>query len=182
MTHKKGQIWVETVLYTLIGLALIGITLAIISPKISQTKDKLVVEQSINSLNVIDEKINEVLGRGPGNVRIISDFTIKRGEFYINSTGDSIVYVIKDLNKPYSEPGIPINIGRIKVLSEEGKKSSTVYLTLYYIDTANITYHGEKDVKKFSAASTPYKFLIENVGDVNNTGLFIINIDEVSGR
>ena len=47
MLKKKGQIWVETVLYTLIGLALIGITLAIMMPKITQSREKVVVEQSI---------------------------------------------------------------------------------------------------------------------------------------
>ena len=76
---KRGQVWVETVLYTLIGLVLIGLVLAFASPRISEAKDRLVVEQSINSLNAFDEKVNI----DPGNVRRI-DFTIKRGALYID--------------------------------------------------------------------------------------------------
>ena len=45
----KGQIWVETVLYTLIALALIGITLAFVMPKINESKNNLIVEQTISS-------------------------------------------------------------------------------------------------------------------------------------
>ena len=41
MKFHKGQVWVETVLYTLIGLALIGVVLAIITPKINETRDKI---------------------------------------------------------------------------------------------------------------------------------------------
>jgi uncharacterized membrane-anchored protein YitT (DUF2179 family) len=39
MKERIGQIWIETVLYTLIGLALIGMVLAFIMPKINETKE-----------------------------------------------------------------------------------------------------------------------------------------------
>ena len=176
---KIGQIWIETVLYTLIGLALIGVSLAIITPKINAERDKIVVEQTINSLGILDGKINEVVEKGAGNKRIIEKFVMKKGEMFINSTGDEIVFVLSDLNKPYSEPGVVINAGRIEIVSEEAKKGSTVYLTLRY-SNVNLTYPGD-DFKKFSAAATPYEFTIENLG-AGTGDLDVIKIEETSGR
>ena len=75
---KRGQVWVETVIYTLIGLALIGLVLGFVSPRLDRARDDAVVEQSIGSLGDLDGKINEVL-QAPGNVRQI-DFTMKKGE------------------------------------------------------------------------------------------------------
>src|SRR3990167_7867220 len=97
--NKKGQVWIETVIYTLIGLSLIAIVLAFITPRISEAKDKAIVSQTISSMNQFDEKINEVLA-APGNVSYI-DFTIKRGSFIVNSSGDSIIFFIEDMARPY---------------------------------------------------------------------------------
>ena len=36
---RRGQVWVETVIYTLIGIALIGLVLAILTPKIKEFRD-----------------------------------------------------------------------------------------------------------------------------------------------
>jgi len=131
MIRKSGQVWVETVLYTLIGLVLIGVALAIITPQISKAKDTLIVEQTINALNDLDKKFDEVF-RGPGNVRQVPELTMRRGELYVNATGDEIIFVLKGMKKPYSEPGVVIEIGSVDVLSEEEQKDSTVYLTLDY--------------------------------------------------
>ena len=179
---KRGQVWVETVLYTLIGLALIGVVLAIVLPKINQTKDRIAVEQTIESLNVLDEKISDVLDRGVGNVRIIPAFTIKRGDLYFNASEDSVIFVIDDLSKPYSEPDIPIEIGRVKVISTEGQKFSKVILTLEYSGFANLSYFGAERTVKFTPSSVPYRFSMQNLGDKNNDGLFVIEITETSRR
>lgn len=173
----KGQVWIETVLYTLIGLSLIGLVLAYINPKINDAKDKAVVEQTINSLNQIDEKITAVL-QAPGNVRPV-EFTFKRGELYINSSSEEIIFVINDLVNPYSEPGVDIPYGKITVRSDEGAKSSSVSLKIKY-DGINIKYSNNDIDKKFTPASIPYKFSIENLGVQNN--LATITINEVSGR
>ena len=175
----SGQIWIETVLYTLIGLSLIGLALAFITPKITEAKDRLVVEQTINSLNTVDERINAVL-QAAGNRRILEEFTMKRGELYVNSSGDEIAFVINGLKKPYSQPGVEISVGRIKVLSQTGQKTSTVSLTLKY--DINITYAKEDVLKKFDASATPYKFSVENLGDINKNGIEVVSIEEISGR
>ena len=176
--NRKGQIWVETALYALIILALIGLVLAFVSPRIEEEKDRILVEQTIESLNVFDDKINAVLEKGEGNRRVV-EFGMRRGELYFNSSSEEIVFSIKDLKKPYSEPDIGIDFGRIKVISVEGKKTSSIHLSLDYKTLANLTFGGKEEDKKFNPTITPYKFSIENLG--NHGSLFeIVNIDLVS--
>jgi type II secretory pathway pseudopilin PulG len=174
---QKAQVWIETVLYTLIGLVLIGVVLSFVYPKINEARDNVLVEQAKNSLNALDEKINEVIQRGVGNSRE-TEFSMKKGELYINSSGDNIIFVLPELTKPVSEPGIEITEGRIKMISVKGQKTSTVYLRLNY--PIDLNYAGKNELKKFSPAATPYKFFIENKGIANGTAL--INIEEISNR
>ena|SRR3989344_6205731 len=181
---KKGQIWVETVLYTLIGLAIIGVVLAIVTPKIENTRDRILVEQSIESLNGLNLKINEVIDRGKDNVRIPS-LRMRQGELYINGSEDKIIFILRGLRKPYSEPEIPIEINDVSVVSEETSGSNNVYLTLDYANFVNITYNRKDMTKKFDASVVPYKFSIKNLGRPNPSDpnqLIEINIEEVSGR
>lgn len=173
--NKRGQVWIETVLYTLIGLALMGLALGFVMPKINESRDRALVEQAINSLAELDGKVSEAIQSGPNNVRQ-AVLLMKKGELYINSTSDEIVMALTGLTKPYSEPGVLIDSGRVKILSESGPKDSTVYLRLSY--NANITYLGEDRNKKFSAASTAYKFFITNRG--SSGGKIWADIEEVS--
>ena len=48
--RKKGQIWVETVIYTLIAFAMIGLALSFVKPKIDEIQDRGIIEQSITLL------------------------------------------------------------------------------------------------------------------------------------
>lgn len=181
--NKHGQIWVETVLYTLIGLALIGVVLAIVTPKINDARDRISVEQTIDSLNVLDERINDVLDRGVGNIRIVPSFSIKRGELFVDSSSDEISFVISNLRKPYSEVGVPINIGRVEVVSEEGQKDSKVTLKIKYEGDTDLIYGGQaEELKKFTPSSTPYRFSIQNLGERNDRGVFVVDIQETSRR
>lgn len=175
--EKKGQVWIESILYTLIGLALIGVTLAIVTPKITESRDRIVVEQSIDSLNKIAEKIDIVIDTGPGNVRKISEFTMRRGELYFNSTEDKIILILSDLKNSYSEPGTAIQIGAVIVVSEEKARSSSVRLILNYQEKANLTFGGKDETKKFNPSSTPYSISIENRGRIDNNKL-VINIEQ----
>jgi len=172
---RVGQVWIETVLYTLIGLALMGLALGFIMPKINEARDKALVEQAIKSLADLDERVSTVIQTGPGNIRQ-AEFLMKKGELYINPSSDEIIFILKDLTKPYSQPGVNISIGRVIVRSEEGQKTSSVYLRLVY--SANLTYQGKDEDKKFTAASTPYKFSIENKGSLN--GRIWADIEEIS--
>ena len=156
--NKIAQIWIESVLYTIIGLSIIGIVLAFVIPKVNESKDSIIVEQSITSLKQLDSKINDV-ARQKGNIGRI-DFNIKRGYLYINSTGDRITLVVDGLTSLYSESNVSISDGNLKILSMKGQKTNTVYLTLDY--ELNITFNGKDDEKKITAANLAYKLLIEN--------------------
>lgn len=159
---KRGQVWVETVVYTLIGLVLIGVVLSFATPKINEYKDKSVIEQTIDSMNSMDGKINEIL-LAPGNKRVVQ-FLMKRGEIYFDKEEDKIYFQMNDSRFIYSEPGVETQLGRIKVLTQEGVKEHSVTLTLDY--DFNLTF-SEDNPRKFSAASTPYRFAFENLGVVN---------------
>lgn len=172
---RKGQIWIETVLYTLIGIALIGIVLGILTPRINQARDRAAVEQAIEAMSALDSKILEVADRGAGNVRVIEAFTIKRGLLEIDAGQDVIILVIPELKKPYSEPGAAIGLGRIKLLTTEEQKSSKAALSLNYSGMFNISYNGQEGAYTFAAASQPYSFTLKNIGRINNTlGIDII--------
>jgi hypothetical protein len=177
MMKKRAQVWVETVLYTLIGLALIGTTLAFLMPKINEAQEKLLVDQATNSLSSLDEKINTVIQTGEGNVRN-AEFLMKKGELYFNVSKNEIIFVLKGISKPRSEPGIEVSVGRITMLSLQGPKDSTVLLKVNY--TANITFGNSEQTMKFNPASLPYTFTIENKGIQGSKEL--INIDEISNR
>lgn len=161
---KKAQVWVETVLYTLIGLALIGIVLGIIVPKINASKEKIMIEQGIESLTVLDDKIRETLDKSTGNVRIVSSFLIKKGELRINSQQDEILFVISGLTKPYSELNTPINFGKLVVTTKEDRGDIFVEISAKYDGIANVLYDGQETEQVFSASSTKYSFSIKNEG------------------
>ncbi|OIO81753.1 hypothetical protein AUJ84_00505 [Candidatus Pacearchaeota archaeon CG1_02_32_132] len=169
---KKGQIWIETVIYTLIGLVLIGLVLAFATPKINEFKDKAIIDQTIDSLKGLDSKISEVIQEGPGNVRNV-EFGMKRGDLYFDLTEDKIYYVIEDSRVLYSEPGIETEIGRIKILTEEGSINNKITLTLYY--DSDLVFQ-ENALKKFTAAPTPYRFSLSNKGFENDRE--VIQIEE----
>ena len=176
MACKKGQVWVETVIYTLIGLTLIGLVLAIATPKINELQDKAVIEQTIDSMSILDSKITDALS-APGNVRVV-EFNMKRGKLHFDTAENNIVYEMDDSRVLYSEPGVSVQLGKIEVMTEKGAKKHKVFLGLSY-GSYNLTFEGDEgEDLQFTQTSIPYKFSIENKGFVN--GKNNIDISEVS--
>jgi hypothetical protein len=168
---RKGQIWVETVIYTLIAFTLIGLVLAFAKPKIEEIQDKGAIEQSIDVLEEIDQIIKN-LG-GPGNQRVI---TLKIGNGALNIDGDNNqIFFELEGRYEYSEPGKNINIGDIEVLTEKKARTYDITLTMDYEDDYDITYNDANELKKLSSASTPYKILIADKGEAEDKR--IINIE-----
>ncbi len=172
----KGQVWIETVVYTLIGLGLIGLVLAFATPKINEYRDRAVVDQTIQSLNVIDSKINEVL-QAPLNTRVV-EYTLKRGTLTFNAINESISYLLEDSHVIYSEPGEPTSIGRIEILTGEGDKTRAINLTLSY--NFNFDYENNLTNRVYTSATTPYRFSFEHRGFTFD-GKPIIFFRELSG-
>jgi type II secretory pathway pseudopilin PulG len=169
---KKGQVWVETVIYTLIGLAIIGLVMAAALPKINQKKDEIAIDQSIEALSNIDDKIYEVQ-RAAGNKRVI-DLTIKKGSLIIDMEQNTISWVIGS-SFEYSEEGLSVPLGRINVTTTTGNPWEVELKMGYSMD---IRYNDNNlGTKQFDPAPTPYKLVIENDGK-NSNGNIIIALSE----
>jgi len=174
LNEKRGQIWVETIIYTLIAFALIGLVLGFVKPKIEEIRDKGIIEQSISVLEDIDLIIN-TLG-DPGNQRVIS-LGISKGELNIDGENDKLFFEIESKHI-YSEPGENVTIGNIIVLTEEKGKINDVTLTRNYEEDYDITYDDENELKKIGKTSTSYTLLIANKGYAS--GKTVINIEVIS--
>ncbi|MDO8508457.1 MAG: hypothetical protein Q7S27_02110 [Nanoarchaeota archaeon] len=174
--NSSAQIWLETVIYILIGLALIGLVLGFITPKINEKKDRLVVEQTLIALNVLDSKVKEVIESGQFNKRVV-EFKMQRGNLFISPERNEILFVLDGLSKPYSEPNVDIPLGRVILRTTEGKKTSSVSLTLQYGEGTDITFDGAQEEKKVTPSGAPYKFAFENKGQVDNGGNKAYQVD-----
>ena len=158
---NKAQIWVETVVYTLIGLSVIAIILSMALPQIEKSKDKALIEQTVTALNVLDKKISEV-EQAPGNSRVV-EFLISKGKLEISPTGSTdglIRYTLEDTKLELSEIGEEIKQGNIILKTEKMPARFKITLTMNY-PNLNIT-NKNVGIKTLQAGTTPYKIVIEN--------------------
>lgn len=169
--NKKSQIWVETVIYTLIGLAIIGVLLSILKPVIEEKKDQLIIGQSIDVLNAIESKIEDVRYYGVGNSRPI-EISIKKGVLKINGQDDNIEFLIESRHQ-YSQLNQSIMTGKINATTIKKGSMYDVSLKLNYKGVLNITFDKEDQVKILQTASTPYNIFVANLGSSSN----MVNID-----
>ena len=168
---KKGQVWVETVIYTLIGLAVIGLVLAGALPMIEAKKDEVMIDQSITALQNIDNKVYEVT-RAAGNRRVVN-LQVKRGFLVVDSGADTISWTL-DSTFAYSEIGLSVPFGNMNVTTTESGEYEVELKLGYKVDIRfeNAT-TGEK---QFDTAPTPYRLVIENVG--LDSGNVVVDIRE----
>ncbi len=166
MNHKKAQIWVETVIYTLIAFALIATVLAFVKPKIDEMQDKAIIEQTISMMKDVDSTVSEIIQGGSGNKRKI-EIGINKGALIIDGEKDLILFEI-DSKYVYSEPGKEIENGNLLIITEQIGEISKVAITRNYTNY-NITFNGKDEMKSLSKASTPYNIFITNKGKLNET-------------
>jgi len=164
MKDKKGQVWIETVIYTLIGLALIGMILAFALPKITKTQEKILVEQTIESLKVLDQTIINVAESGEDNVRSF-EISFKEGDLQIDAQNDSIYFILTGMDSYYSQKDVVVTDGRVGILSSGNEDSSNVKIYLNYTGYADISYDGTEDAGKITRSPVAYKLLISNLGN-----------------
>jgi len=168
---KGGQVWIETVIYTLIGLTIMGLVLAVALPKINAKKDEVMIDQAVQALGDIDDKVYEVQ-RAALNRRTV-DLDIGKGRVIIDMDEDSISWVI-DSSYKYSEPGMWVPKGVVDALTEETDPWTVTLKIDYAVDIR----FGETTVgtKELDSAPTPYKLMIENTGKDSVTGNLIIRL------
>jgi type II secretory pathway pseudopilin PulG len=176
---KGGQIWVETVIYTLIALTIMGIVLSFAIPKIGQIKDKATIDQTVDVLKEMNNVILSAVQNGPGNKRVV-EINIKKGSLTIDKTNDDIIFSMST-DYIYSEPceasdtvcaGKTIDIGNVKALTKKEGSAYNVLLSVDYTSyNYDLTYNKDNDianyntgVEKLDQSTTPYKIVIENKG------------------
>lgn len=163
LNNKKAQVWIETVVYTLIAFVILGAILGFAKPKIEKLQDKSIIEQSIGMLGDIDAIIEEIQTTS-GNKREI-ELNIKKGSLNIDSLNDRIIFEIES-SYAYSEPGITITKGNIKIDNEKIGKINKINATINYAEkNYNITFNGEDKSEKLAKSSAPYKLFISNEGE-----------------
>ncbi|MCW8966503.1 MAG: hypothetical protein OQK82_07445 [Candidatus Pacearchaeota archaeon] len=163
--EKKAQVWVETVIYTLIAFVLIGTVLAFVRPKIEEFQDKAILEQTIVALEDINTIILSIVQGGPGNRRLI-ELGIQEGTLRIDSENDKIFFEMES-RYTYSEPGATIEIGNTKIETKTQGDISLVTITLDYSSKHNITYQDQEILKIINKATTPYRLSFSNNGKQN---------------
>lgn len=173
MKRGKGQVWIETVIYTLIAFVMIGLVLSYARPKIQEIQDQALIKQSTDMLKQIDSTL---LSMGSaGNQRIL-EISIKKGSLKIDGENNIIIFEMESKNL-YSEPDKEITDGSVLVLTQEVADYNLVKLTLDYDDVYNITVNGEDIVRTLNSASTPYKISILNKGaDTNGEPIIDVTI------
>ena len=161
VVNKSGQVWVETVVYTLIAFALIGAVLAFARPKIEEIQDRTIIDQSLDIMKSLDSLLSSIKGTA-GNQRIVN-VLIKKGALEINSEQDLIIFRIESRAR-YSEVGQPIQDGKLTILTEKIGNLNEVTLTSNYSNEFDLVYTGQNISKIISKAPQPHKLSIENKG------------------
>ena len=176
LVKKKGQVWVETAIYSLIGLTIIAILLSIVTPQVEKAKDREIIKQTIEALNILDSKVSEV-EQTSGNVRFVN-LRIAKGKLIIDSIGDSIIYNLEDTRLEYSELNEEIRQGNLIVKTGEYGRRFNITLTRKY-EGLNLIYGGEDKNKILQAGSTPYRLQVESKEDpdiINNKMIIDFNV------
>ncbi len=167
----RAQVWIETVVYTLIGISIIGILIAVSTPKINSYRDKLLIGQTIESLNNIESKVQEVRVAA-GNRRVI-DLKITKGNLVIDGINNKVLWKLNS-NYQYSEEDAEINVGNLKLKTKKGNPWE-IEIWRDYKNILNITYSKKDELKQFDTAPSPYSLSIENLGTTSPNSL--INVD-----
>jgi hypothetical protein len=161
VNKKKSQVWVETVIYTLIGLTIMGTLLFAANPQIEKIKDKGTIQQTIAALDEIDNKISETEQMGPGNIRIV-DLKINKGRLEINSENNSIEYILENTRLKLSEPGMDINDSNLVIRTDNYGARFRITLKMDYNNSLNITYQGKEEKKILTPGANSYKIQMDN--------------------
>lgn len=161
INNKYAQVWIETVIYTLIAFILIGAVLAFAKPKIEEMQDKAYIEQSISMIKELDDTVLEIVRGGSGNKRKL-EVSIKKGDLEINAIENTIIFEIES-RYVYSQPGEEISDGNFIIKTEKLGDLNTVTIKRVY-PSYDIKFTGAEEIKTISTAATPYKIFIENKG------------------
>ena len=164
MADKKAQVWVETVIYTLIGLSVIAVILTVVTPQIEKIKDRGVIQQTEAAMTNLDQAISSVGEYAAGSIKYVN-LKISKGSLQIDGQNDVIRYVLDNTVLELSQNGTDIKDGDITIRTDQRGSKFRITLTLNYSSKMNLTYQNKEDLKTLSPSSVEYKISLENVGD-----------------
>ncbi len=116
---KHGQIWVSAILYSALGIVIIGIILGIALPLVNNMRDRNTHIQTKEVMSTLNKNIMDVINEGPGSKRYLSPVTIEKGELDINTNSTPSVYWRFTTKNKLMEPGIIFNEGDLQIQLEE---------------------------------------------------------------
>ncbi len=163
---KHAQVWVETAVYTLIGLTLITVIISMATPQIQKIKDKTIIEQTISAMNTLDDEILETQQTEGSVGKVV--FKISKGKLEIDAGRNEIRYVLENTKLEASEPGVERQDGNIILLTEKTGARYNVFLIMRY--SLDITNKNNENIKTLQAGATAYDILIDNKGSTIEPG------------
>jgi type II secretory pathway pseudopilin PulG len=172
---KKSQVWVETAIYTLMGLTLIAVVMGIALPQIENMKDRETIKQSIVALNLLNQKISEVL-LSSSNLRIYN-LLISKGEFEIDCVNEMIYYRLKNTRLQFSELNEKIKEGDITILTEKYGSRYNIILSLNLSSNTNLTLNNQDNSKILRPGPSPYSVKIYNTGAIDSFERYNIDVN-----
>lgn len=166
---KQAVIWISTIVYTLIGLSLIALLLAVVNPRVKELKDSFVIKQTIIAMGDFDDVVLDIL-KAAGNKRYY-ELYLSRGDFKFDCNQDVIEWTLDKSKAKASEPGVIYLHGGIQVLTKEDNSDYTISLKTNYSRINMTCGEDESDAEiVLNPASVPYKLFVENKGkDTNPT-------------
>jgi type II secretory pathway pseudopilin PulG len=159
MKNKKAQVWIETAIYTLIGLTIIGILLGIAYPQIQKIQDRSALSQATGALNDLDEQVSYIT-QSPGNIAV-PKVKVSRGKYIINSSVDEITYILDDSILEYTELDTEIKQGNFYVKTIKYGKKYNIYITRRF-SGINITYKDNETNRYLEISPIPYNVKMES--------------------
>jgi hypothetical protein len=171
--NKSGQVWVETTVYTLIGLTIIAILLAIITPQIDKVKDRTIIENTLTALEKINSELLDA-SQTTGNVRIV-DLRLAKGTLQISPENNAFIYSLENTRLELSEPGEELKEGNLILKTLKTGSRFKIILSLPY-ENINLTFNQLGANKTLQQGTTPYKLKIENMGEINSKTNIDLNI------
>lgn len=166
--NKKAQVWVETLIYTMIAFALIAAVLAFVNPKIQELQDKSALDNSLEILKQIDNTISEITIGGQGNQRKIN-VMIKKGALQIDGVNDRLVFNMKSPLK-YSEQNTEVEKDNVIILTNKTREEgiNNIQLKIDYSGEKDIVFSNEDAIRTLDTDSSYYQIFISNLGNKIN--------------
>ena len=166
--EKRGQIWVETMIYTLIGLTVISAVLGVAIPRINQYTDETILSKTTEAFLTLNKAMTETMTEATGNRREV-EILIRKGEIFFEPNNNYIYYILRGTKFRYSQPDQVIKQGDITTLTKTNGRAYDIYLLLNYTSqNINMTVQGKKANQTLSKASAPYKLLLQNEGTLGD--------------